>query len=126
MQGSLADDSLAVHEGAVARAEIANAPRAAESLEHGVHARHPVGVHDYVVRLEGSNRDPVGVQRSQLPAAPGPHLEVAAHRQSEARTERVSSQPCRGNRLGPAGTRPAKKSLTKQVRPASIAYPNLL
>ena len=82
VQRPLADDPSSVHEGAVARAEVADAPGVAESLEHGVHAGDPVGVHDHVVRLEGSDGHSLGVQRSQLPPASAPHLDVAAHRES--------------------------------------------
>jgi hypothetical protein len=44
VQGSLADDPSSVHEGPVARAEVADSPRVAESLEYGMHPGDPIRV----------------------------------------------------------------------------------
>jgi len=79
VQGSLADDPASVHEGTVARAEVADAPSVAESLEDGMHARDPFGIHDHIVRLEGSDGHPLGLQRSKFASTSAPHLYVAAH-----------------------------------------------
>ena len=97
VQGALANDPSSVDEGAVARAEVADAPGVAESLEDGMYAGDPVGVHDQVVRLEGSDGHSLGVQRSKLPPASAPHLDVAAHAGARAggRGEPVK---CRGFR----------------------------
>ena len=65
VEGSLADDPSSVHERAVA-SEVADAPGIAESLEHGMDAGDPVGVHDHIVRLEGSDGHSLGVERSKL------------------------------------------------------------
>ena len=53
VQRPLADDPPAVHERAVARAEVADAPRVAEALEDGMNAGDAVRVHDHVVRARG-------------------------------------------------------------------------
>ena len=95
VQRALADDPVAVDERAVAGAEVADAPRVAEPLEHRVHARDAVAVDDEVVRLERADRHALRVQRAKLPAASAPHLDVAAHRLSQARRRRGCRQPRR-------------------------------
>ena len=42
---------------------------------------------------ECSDSHPLGVQRSKLPPASAQHLDIAAHRESQARRQRRSSQP---------------------------------
>ena len=89
-----------VHEGAVARAEVADAPGVAEPLEHGVHAGDAVGVHDDVVRLEGADGHSLGVQRSKLPPASAPHLDVAAHRERRYEDPGAAARDCQAYLVG--------------------------
>src|SRR5262249_12283596 len=60
-ENTLANDPCSVHEGAVARSEVADTPRVTESLKHGVYTGHSVGVHDQFVRLEGPDSHALGV-----------------------------------------------------------------
>jgi hypothetical protein len=79
VQRLLSDDPSSVHEGAVARTEVADTPTLAESFERGVNARDSVRIHHHIVRLECSDGQSLGVQGTKLAPATAPHLDVAAH-----------------------------------------------